>query len=876
MNKESLKKKFSENYNEYYNVELFKEKGFERYKCKKCGSYFWSLVESDTCGDAECEPYSFFKKKWGQGDYIGMWKKFAAYFKKNGHAVIDRYPVIARWRPDLYFTIASIVDFMRLEDGKVVWEYPENPVVVPQMCLRFPDIDNVGITGRHHTSFIMAGQHAFNDGTVKYWKDETIRYNFGYLTDVLKVPKDELRYKEDVWAMPDLSSFGPCLETFTRGMELVNSVFTEFTNKNGNISELDMKVIDVGWGFERLVWYNSGAPTSYDANLGYAVEWMKNKEGIKYDAELHREYSKIAGVLDVDEHANINEMKKNIARKIGVDYKMLAQKLGRIEAVYAIADHTKTLAFALADGSLPSNVGGGYNLRVVLRRAQSFIDKYGFEIELSDVAKLHIEYLKDMFPELEEVNEFIDDVLDTEIKRYNNTLQKAKNRVITLVKKTGGKINEEVLAKEYESNGITPEIVEEVAKKENIYIVIPDNFYSKLTKNHIFSSKKKNEIKYSPQGIQKTVMLYYGNGKEAYECKSKIISIQKNAIVLDKTCFYPESGGQKYDTGTINGMRVIQVHKRGGVIFHEISEKDVSKLKIGQEVECKIDKRRRDALKRHHTATHIVGGVCRKIIGKHVWQAGAHKDVDKATLDITHYKNLSDDEVRKIEEEANQIVLRGLNVDIKEYERGEAEKKYGFVLYQGGGSPGKMVRVVKVDEIDVEACGGLHVKNTREIGFIKIMKTERIQDGIIRITYCAGEAAVKYVQGMEALLKQSSKVFSVIPEHLPKTCEKFFNEWKLEKKKIEKLEELVANEYAGRLSGVVEVDMDKELMLKVAKQIVDTDKWAVMINKEGFVVSVAGKQSNKNAKDEMNKLFKQKGKGSGGGNKILAMGRIVI
>ncbi len=869
--KDELRVKFSKEYLKHYNVELFEREGFKRYKCKVCGSYFWSLVPSDTCGDASCEPYSFFKKDWKAGDYVGEWKKFAEYFAKNGHKVIKRYPVIARWRPDLHFTIASIVDFMRLENGKVVWEYPDNPLVVPQVCLRFPDIPNVGVTGRHHTSFIMAGQHAFNDGNIKYWKDETINYNFEYLTKVLGVPAEELRYKEDVWAMPDLSSFGPSLETFTRGMELVNSVFTQFTKtQSGQVRELDMKVIDVGWGFERLVWYASGAPTSYDASLGYAVEWMKKKVGLEYDRDLHMRYAHLAGALDIDDHEDVDKTMGEIASKLGVSVNELKEKLGPLEGIYAIADHTKTLLFALADGALPSNTGGGYNLRVILRRAQSYIDKYGFDFTLQDVSELHADYLKEMFPELKEATEFSEDVYKVEIEKYRKTIEKAKKRAVVLAKK--GKIDDEVLMKEYESNGVTPEILKEVLGNK---VELPEDFYSKLTEKHVFNeAKKKEEKKFNTEGLPKTEPLYYRHDELAYECEGKVLDVRDGAVVLDRTCFYPRSGGQEYDHGTINGTRVKEVYKYEGVIFHILESLDG--IEKGATVKCKVDRERRDTLRRHHTATHIVGGICRQVLGKHVWQAGAHKDVDKATLDITHYKNLTEEEVEEIERRANEVVLKGLPVEVKEWDRGEAEQKYGFVLYQGGGSPGKRIRVVKVDDIDVEACGGLHVTNTSEIGLIKIMKVERIQDGVIRLTYCAGKPAIKYVQERERLLRNSAKVFSVVPSDLPKTSERFFKEWKELRKKVEQLEERLAEEMAKSVgNGVVEVDYSKDLMMRIAKWLVNSDKWVVMINREGMVVSVAGVKSGKNAKEEMDKVLKERG-GTGGGKDRLAVGKIKI
>jgi alanyl-tRNA synthetase len=870
MNKKELREMFSKDYEKHYKLDIFTKEGFTRQKCKKCGSYFWSIAISDTCGDSNCEPYSFFKKDWKKGDYLGMWKKFALFFKKNGHEEIERYPVLARWRGDLHFTIASIVDFMRLEQGKVVWEYPENPLIVPQMCLRFPDISNVGITGRHHTSFIMAGQHTFLDGNKHaYWKEKCIELNYKCLTEVIGVKKEDLRYKEDVWAMPDLSSFGACIETFANGVELVNSVFTEYTKQKDEIKELPMKVIDVGWGFERLVWYMSGAPTSYDANLGYAVEYMIKKSKIKYDKELQLKYATLAGQLDIDDVEDIKKTKKKVGEELGISYEEIEEKLAPIEAIYAIADHTKTLVFALADGGLPSNVGGGYNLRIILRRAKMFIDKYNYPFTLEEIANVHINYLKEMFPELENTKETMKDIFDNEIEKYNTTVEKARRRVEELSKK--GKITEEILFKEYESNGVTPEIIMQVAKENNLNIEIPEDFYVKLTERHIFNEKKEEKIKYKTENLPETEMLYY----EGYiECESEVLDVKENVIVLDKTCFYPEGGGQIYDKGTINENQVKEVYKYENVIFHVLKEN--KGIKKGDKVYCKVDGNRRMSLMRHHTATHLVAGIARQVLGKHIWQAGASKDVDKATLDITHYKNITQEEIDLIEREANKIVLGAIDVEIKEYDRGEAEKKYGFTLYQGGGSPGKKVRVIKVGNIDVEACGGLHVENTSLIGSIKIIKTERIQDGVVRLTYCAGEAAVNYIQKIENYLKDSCNVFSVNYNELPKTCERFFNEWKEKGKTIEHLQEkMVEIESEKYKNGIYEdLEMDNKTMVKIANKNINEENWVALINKQGFVVVGCAPKTEKNAKEEMNKIFEKKGKGKGGGNETLAQGKI--
>ena len=266
LNKEQLRSEFSKTPNKYYVTETFKKEGFERKTCKLCGKSFWTVDnERELCGDPAHEPYSFIKDKPKSVEYIEFWNKFSNFFKKEGHAIVDSYPVVSRWRQDLYFTIAGIQDFQRIEGGKMNFEYPANPLVVPQICMRFNDISNVGITGRHFTSFMMANQTVFNYPKEGYWRDRTIELNFKFLTEVLGIDKKDMTYIEDVWAMGDFSEFGPSLEFFSKGLELGNNVFTQFEYFNGKTRELSSKVVDVGWGFERLLWYHCGTQTAYDA-----------------------------------------------------------------------------------------------------------------------------------------------------------------------------------------------------------------------------------------------------------------------------------------------------------------------------------------------------------------------------------------------------------------------------------------------------------------------------------------------------------------------------------------------------------------------------------------------------------------------------------
>jgi alanyl-tRNA synthetase len=610
--KEILRKQFEKDWKKHYQLEIFREKGFMRKACPKCGKNFWTMdPERTLCGDPPCENYGFIgnpitKHRW---DYIQTWKEFESFFKRNGHSSIPRYPVIDRWRPDLFFTIASIQDFQRIDQGSMVFEYPADPLVVPQVCLRFPDIPNIGVTGRHHSSFIMSGQHSFGN----YWKDRCIELNFAFLTKSMGIPEKELVYTEDLWSMPDFSAFGPCMETFSRGLELVNSVFMQFTRKGSSYAELPKKVIDVGWGHERLVWFSNGTHTAYDSVFGPVIKWMKEKSGAR-ETELFDRYSVMAGSLNFEDMKDSRKAREDMAKRLGVSVKEMNEVIEPMQALYAIADHAKTLLFAVADGGIPSNVGGGYNLRVLLRRSLSFIKEFGFQFSLYDIAELHAKHMKPLFPELKEGLPTLSRILDTEKSRYERTLEKAGQLIQKEARR--GRIDGETMARLYTSNGITPELIEKVAKQQNMEIQIPEDFYSRLTEQHMSGKKEEEEeLKIDVSGMDKTETIYYENPYRV-DFRARALRTIKSGkgswLVLDKTCFYPEGGGQPGDRGVLkhNGKRteVTDTQKIGEVILHRIS----SQIKTGTSVEGEIDWERRYQLMKMHTTAHILGGAARE------------------------------------------------------------------------------------------------------------------------------------------------------------------------------------------------------------------------------------------------------------------------
>ena len=254
---------------------------------------------------------------------------------------------------------------------------------------------------------------------------------------------------------------------------------------------------------------------------------------------------------------------------------------------------------------------------------------------------------------------------------------------------------------------------------------------------------------------------------------------------MNQTAFYPTSGGQLHDLGTIESIKIIDVYKQGGHVIHVLEKKP--NWKKAQIVHGDIDFKRRLQLAQHHTATHIINGSAKKVLGTHIWQAGAHKALNKARLDITHYKSLTDEQVQQIEKLANQVVIENRPVFSDLVPRHIAEKEYGFVLYQGGAVPGKVLRIVKVQDFDVEACGGTHLHTTGEAKIIKIIKTSKIQDGMVRIEFTAGDAAASELNKETDILQEAARILDCNINQLPGRSKELFLKWKkvVKKKKID-------------------------------------------------------------------------------------------
>ncbi|HUV79812.1 MAG TPA: alanine--tRNA ligase [Candidatus Bathyarchaeia archaeon] len=800
-----------------YDIEYFKENEFVRKKCEKCSSYFWTRdKERKTCGDAPCEIYSFigtpiFKER--SPDEIR--ELFLSFFEDRSHTRLKRYPVVARWRDDIYLTIASIADFQPfVTSGKV--PPPANPLVISQPCIRLEDLESIGKSGRHLTAFEMMGHHAFNKRGVEeiYWKNETVKYCDEFLRQ-LDVDLESVTYKEAPWVGG--GNAGPCLEVITGGLELATLVFMDLElSPRGDINiegqqyrKMDTYIVDTGYGLERFVWASKGTPTVYDAMFPEVIKELVNAAGIEHPLEKHPEliivHASLSGSLERGE----------IAKKLGVSLESLTNILEPIETIYAVADHTKCLAFMLADGIVPSNAKEGYLARLVLRRTFRMLKSLEIETPLEELVLMQIKTLRNSFPELETSVDRIVEIVSLEKRRYDETLLKGERIIQQLAKeykdKAERKIPLERLINLYDTHGLPPEFVKDVVSNitdlkagSEVNVDVPADFYTLVARMH--SEERKDEVepfvesmKEKTKAIPATIKLYYEEPL-ALDFEATVLDVVCGAllhdpaspvraydsVILDKTLFFPEGGGQPADTGFLTlvpkdessaaSVKVVDVQEVEGVILHKIEDGKISK---GAAVSGHIDTNRRIAHKKHHTATHIVVCAARKVLGDHVWQAGAQKGEKRARIDIAHFKRISDAERKEIEMLANKTVMENLEIRTSFMDRNDAEQKYGSHIYQGGVPIGKKIRIVRIGEDeDVQACAGTHLSKTGECGPIKILRTERIQDGIARLEYAAGEAAIEAIQAQEELIRKTASILKVPPEQLPSEVERLFKEWK--------------------------------------------------------------------------------------------------
>jgi len=886
---------------EEYTLDYFRSQGFERKVCKSCGAAFWTRdPEQEFCGDAPCVTYNFIGNPVFKPHTVDeMREAFLSFFERHGHTRLDRYPVAARWRDDIYLTIASIADFQPFVTSGVV-PPPANPLTISQPCIRLNDLDSVGRSGRHLTLFEMMAHHAFNTPEEQiYWKDETVALCDEFIKSIGGDPA-RVSYKEHPWYGG--GNAGASVEVLIGGLEVATLVFMNLGRQKTDqppvmvagvpYYPMRLKIVDTGYGLERFVWASKGSPTIYDAVFPEMVSRLMRSAHLE-DLLDSPEFTKImglsarfAGVMDIS-GSNLYNLRKKVAEAINVPVKQLERIVAPIEKVYSIADHTRCLAYMLGDCIVPSNVREGYLARLVLRRTLRMMNDLSMEEELADLveAQMQVVGVENFGQDVDVVRE----IVENEEARYANTLERGTRIVQKIARNYKAKSSPVPLSEVitlYDSHGIPPEMVKDVAAAEDVVVEIPDDFYSKIADMHSEAQKEGEEedplapYRERAAALPPTKKLYYELPTEI-EFEAMVLDFFDGMAVLDQTLFYPEGGGQPSDTGTLvtseTMARVEEVTKIGEVILHRVTG---GTLKRGDRVKGVLDEERRWSLMRHHTATHVLLYAAKKVLGAHVHQAGAQKGIETSRLDIRHFKHITLDELRKIEIEANRLVMANIPVYIRIEERTKAEQKYGFGLYQGGVPPGREIRTVQVGS-DVQACAGTHVRTTGEIGLIRIIGVEHIQDGVERLVFAAGIAAVQAVQHMEELLWASADVVSVQPENLPATVARFFGEWKEQKKEIERLQKKVVDLEKQNLAGetvdgvrvvIKQVDAAQKELVALATTIADEGGVALLVSADGNarVVATSGTPA-VNAADLVREVCSILG-GKGGGKPTLAQG----
>ena len=850
------------------NIPFWQESGHSCRECTVTGLRFWSRDPSrTTSGDTVEDSYTFIGNPIIEGFPMrgkalkdAMRETFLDYFEQRGHARIDPYPVLARWRDDIHLTIASIADFQPHVTSGLV-PPPANPLGISQPCIRLTDVAAVGRSGRHLTTFEMMAHHAFNrpdEGDVIYWIDQCVRYCDDMLVNTFGITPEEITYIENPWSGG--GNAGPALEVIVGGLELATLVFMNLEeHEDGDIEikglryrEMPLQIIDTGYGLERFCWAAAGTSTIYEAIYPESVDWLKKIAGFDSMVEglglgvdtddLLAELSQLAGILNIDVGTDVDSLYQRLVERLGdggveITVSNLKRLTEPLSSIYAIPDHMHAICNMLGDGLVPSNAKGGYLARMMSRRVCRMKGDLGIEISLTELAAHHIDTHLDIAGFVQS-REGILTILAIEEARYHEMLRKGEAAVRTALReipKDAKEAPDEILFRLAEERGLNPEMVVSIAAKLgwkdiSVRVGFAADMAARNAERTKTAAKAKSKGEIFQSDIPSTQQDYYSDTSQTefsatvLDCKSltqiqieslnlssEVVVTPTHYVVLDRTLFYPEGGGQLGDQGTLGKAKVLDTRIENGVIYHltncSVEEGGIS----GQ-----IDWERRRQLMDHHTAVHIVGGSARAILGPHIWQAGSNKGGRYARIDLTHYSRLSRDDLDKIEDHANDIIAKNPVVEKLVLDRAEADLQFGFELYQGGPPKHSQIRIIKIGEHDVQACGGTHHDNTGEVAELRIIRSSQVQDGVERLQIVAGETAREHARIQERLLNESSEVLGVSPEDLPSAVSRFFDEWKSQQKKIESLEsEIVRLRTSGGGDGAVEKDGIRYAVMEV-------------------------------------------------------------
>ena len=760
-------------------------------------------------------------------------QQFLDYFAGKGHEVVASSSLVPANDPTLLFTNAGMVQFKDVFLGRETRPYKR--AASSQRCVRaggkHNDLENVGYTARHHTFFEMLGNFSFGD----YFKQDAIAYAWEFLTEVAGLPPEKLwvtvyenddeaadiwlnqigvdparfsrigdkpgkQYESDnFWAMGDTGPCGPCTEIFydhgediwggppgtpeedgDRYIEIWNLVFMQYNRTaDGVMHDLPAPSVDTGMGLERLAAILQGVHNNYDIDLF---------------RHLIEAAAKATGASDLQN-----------------------------QSLRVIADHIRSCAFLIVDGVTPSNEGRGYVLRRIIRRAC----RHGHRLGMSEaffykLVQPLVDEMGEAYPELAAAQTNVENVLHKEELRFAETLdQGMKILEADIANLSGKQIPGDTVFKLYDTYGFPVDLTADIARERGL--TIDEAGFEQAMEQQRERGRSASQFGVDYNAALQASASSEFTGYEHVAFSSEVAELfvdgepvdeiqagQDAVVVLSATPFYAESGGQVGDTGVLLAdgaeFEVRDTQKQGGSILH-IGGLKSGTLSVGDRVEALVDQARREAIKRNHSATHLMHAALRKVLGEHVQQKGSLVDADKLRFDFSHHEPVSADQLRLVEQQVNAVIRGNAPAAAREMKLEDAKASGAMALF--GEKYDDVVRVVSMGEQDgetysVELCGGTHVNRVGDIGFFKIVSESGVASGVRRIEAVTGEAAVKWAEENEQRIQQVAELVKSAPEEAPAKLQQLLAKMREQEKELAQLKAKLASQAGSDLSGQAE------------------------------------------------------------------------
>lgn len=758
-------------------------------------------------------------------------EKYLSFFESKGHLRLPSFSLVPENDPSVLLINAGMTPLKPYFTGQKI--PPSRRVTTCQKCIRTPDIDNVGKTSRHATFFEMLGNFSFGD----YFKKEAITWAWEFFTEVLGIPEERLYVsvyfeddeafdiwnkvvglpKEKIFRMGKEDNFwehgtgpcGPCSEIyFDRGkdkgcgketctvgcdcdrfIEVWNLVFSQFDRQeDGTYLPLKQKNIDTGMGLERLACVVQGVDNIFEVDTVRTVL---------------DHVCRIAGV------------------RYGEDYK-------KDVSIRVITDHIRGSSMLVSDGVLPSNEGRGYVLRRLIRRAARHGRLLGIkDAFLSELAETVINVSMGAYPHMDEKRDYIKKVISIEEEKFYNTIDQGMNileEYVDELKRQGSDtISGSMVFKLHDTYGFPVDLTREIAQEHSMKID-ENGFHEEMRKQKEKARearlKKENSAweKDLFSGEYKSVVTEF-TGYNEYETEATVRFIvldgklvenaqmdDEVAVVLDRTPFYAESGGQVGDTGVITGdnfkMTVNDCKKTSDGKYLHYGKIESGMVQVNDRVIAKVDIERRKCTARNHTTTHILHRALKKILGDHVHQAGSLVAPDRLRFDFTHFSPLTEEQIEAVESEVNSVILSNYPVTVREMPLEEAKKAGATALF--GEKYGDIVRVVSVGDYSMELCGGTHISSSGEAGLIKIIGESGIASGVRRIEALTGTGAISWYKNKERTLRKVAEIVKSTPDDTPSKVNNLVEEIKNLQKELNSIKDKLANQSVNDLLNKAE------------------------------------------------------------------------